>query len=60
MENLVEEVLKVRQKYVEAELEHYRKTGEKNKILRAKVSVIDELLNNLGYDNKKKKEDGKV
>lgn len=42
----------IRQKYITAELKHYKKTKEKSKTLRAKVSVLDELLNTLGCNNR--------
>ena len=40
-----EKIKQLRQKYVDAELRHYRTFKEKSKTLRAKVSVLTELLN---------------
>lgn len=44
---MIQELKKLRQKYVDAELAHYRKTNEKSKTLRAKISVLTELANNI-------------
>lgn len=40
-----EQIEKLRQKYIDAEIKHYRTFKEKSKTLRAKVSVLTELLN---------------
>lgn len=41
----IRRLVKLRQKYIEAELKHYKETGEKSIKLRAKVSVLTELQN---------------
>lgn len=40
-----EQIQKLRQKYVDAERKHFITFKEKSKTLRAKVSVLTELLN---------------
>jgi len=41
-----------RQKYIDAELKHYRIKKEKSKTLRSKISVLDEILNDLNLNNR--------
>jgi hypothetical protein len=50
----MEELIKLRQKYIDAELAGYRKYKIKSKTLRAKISVLTELANILNVDLTKK------
>ena len=50
--NVSDEVITLRQKYIDAELKHFRGTKEKSKSIRAKVSVLDELLSLLNLNDR--------
>ena len=49
---IIQKAIDIRQKYIDAELKHYRGTKEKSKSIRSKVSVMDEFLNSIDENDR--------
>ena len=49
---VIEEIFWLRDKYVYHRRKTERETGKKSPVIRAKVSVLDELLNGLGENDR--------
>jgi len=52
LQEIQSKIISIRDKYVKNEKLYYAKHQEKNRILRAKVSAVDKVLNELGLNNR--------